>query len=103
MLRTAWESTVTRRRPQQRTHIDGSPCPEGTAQLPRRHRFCCEDFRQRAHACYFDVRYEWWPRQRGWFNVISPDAGGGGIAMAFCPHCGARLQGIRRSGRYFPV
>jgi hypothetical protein len=95
---------MTRRtKPAQRKHLDGSLCPEGTAVLPARHKFCCDMFRARAHACYFDVRYEWWPRQRGWFNVIMPEAGGGGIAMAFCPHCGTKLGGIRRQGRYFPV
>ncbi len=94
---------MSRRKPPVARHIDGTPCPEGTASLPRGHVFCCEAFRQRTLACYFDVRYEWWPRQRGWFNVITPDAGGGGIALAFCPHCGTKLRGMRRTGRYYPV
>lgn len=94
---------MSRRRLAERKHLDGSPCPEGTARAPRRHEFCCDEFQDRTLACYFDVRYEWWSRQRGWFNVISPEAGGGGIAMQYCPHCGTKLGGLRRSGRYFPV
>jgi hypothetical protein len=34
-------------------------------------------------ACYFDIRYEWWPKQKGWFNIISEAAGSGGIATSF--------------------
>lgn len=83
-----------------RTHADGSICPEGTARLPKRGKLCCAAFAARTEACYFDIRYEWWPSYRGWFTIIQPDAGGGGVAMNFCPHCGARLAGAKRSGRY---
>jgi hypothetical protein len=90
---------VNRRRPPG-IHGDGSICPEGTARRPRPYKPCCRDFDRHTLACFFDIRYEWWPRYRGWFNIISPSAGGGGIALNFCPHCGKRLPGIRRSGRY---
>lgn len=81
-------------------HADGSVCPEGTARRPRSYRPCCEEFDARTLACFFDIRYEWWPRYRGWFTIINPTAGGGGIAMNFCPHCGQRLPGRPRSGRF---
>jgi hypothetical protein len=84
-------------------HIDGSDCPEGTQRLPRRFTPCCEAFLHRTRACYFDIRYEWWPAQRGWFVGIDPSAGGGGIALSYCPHCGSRLGGIRRTGRQLEV
>lgn len=86
-----------------RTHADGSPCPEGTTRLPRTAKVCCAEFAARTRACYFDIRYEWWPRPRGWFTIIPPDAGGGGVAMNFCPHCGQRLPGVKRHGRYLEV
>ena len=83
-----------------RVHADGSPCPEGTQRIPRGKKLCCEEFETRTQACYFDIRYEWWPRYQGWFTIIQPDAGGGGVAMNFCPHCGQRLPGRHRSGRF---
>lgn len=81
-------------------HADGSVCPEGTARLPRPFKPCCETFAAHTRACFFDIRYEWWPKQRGWFTIIAPSAGGGGVAMNFCPHCGRRLAGRRHEGRY---
>jgi len=81
-------------------HADGSICPEGTARVPRGKKICCEDFRVRTLACFFDIRYEWWPEYKGWFTLVIPSAGGGGIAMNFCPHCGQRLPGRRRAGRF---
>ena len=78
------------------SHQDGSPCPEGTRCVPRAFAACCEPFAQRTVACYLDIRYEWWPKRRNWFIVIAPTAGGGGIAIQFCPHCGAKLSGRPR-------
>jgi hypothetical protein len=40
------------------------------------------------------------PCYRGWFTIISPAAGGGGIALNFCPHCGRRLPGRKPTGRF---
>jgi len=40
----------------------------------------------------YDVRYEWWSKTRAWVVLISDAAGGGGIAISFCPHCGAALR-----------
>jgi hypothetical protein len=48
-----------------RRHTDGTRCPEGTARLPRKFTPCCESFVARTAACYFDIRYEWWPKQKG--------------------------------------
>lgn len=81
-------------------HADGSICPEGTARVPRGKKLCCEAFKDRTLACFFDIRYEWWPEYKGWFSIVIPSAGGGGIAMNFCPHCGKRLPGRKRSGRF---
>jgi len=78
-------------------HSDGTVCPEGTRRVPRGFKACCESFAGHTTACYFDVRYEWWPRRKGWFIAIAKAAGGGGIAISFCPHCGARLLPLGRS------
>lgn len=83
-----------------RKHLDGSVCPEGTERLPSRYRACCPAFAQRTRACTFDVRYEWWRTLRHWFVVIAESAGGGGIAIAHCPHGGAKLSGGGRTGRW---
>jgi hypothetical protein len=58
--------------------------------LPRGWQPCCSVFEDHTKACYFDVRYEW-SSQHGWMNLIAPSAGGGGIVMSFCPHCGIKL------------
>lgn len=76
-------------------HYDGSACPEGTPAIPRAFKPCCPEFGSHTLACYHDVRYEWWPRRRGWFTVIAPSAGGGGVAISFCPHCGSRLTNAK--------
>jgi hypothetical protein len=86
--------------PKQTTHEDGSPCPEGTQSVPRVFAPCCEVFADHTAACYFDIRYEWWPKQKGWFIVIAPSAGGGGIAISYCPHCGSKLTGSARKSSH---
>jgi hypothetical protein len=78
-------------------HSDGSLCPEGTQSLPSRFKACCSEFTARTSACDVDIRYEWWPRYRGWYILISPSAGGGGIEIKFCPHCGAELRRRKKS------
>jgi hypothetical protein len=84
-------------------HADGTVCREGTRRVPRAFRACCSAFDHRTLACVFDVRYEWWPRQKSWFVPIHDTAGGGGIAIAFCPHCGAKLKGSSKEGRWLEV
>jgi len=91
-----------RKYPRAATHRDGSACPEGTRTIPRAFKPCCPEFGSHTLTCYHDVRYEWWPKQGGWFTVIAPSAGGGGIAISFCPHCGSRLtkgKASAQSGR----
>jgi hypothetical protein len=73
-------------------HADGTPCPEGTGKLPRAFAACCDAFAQHTRSCYVDLRYEWWTRSRAWFIVLAPEAGGGGIRISFCPHCGSDLR-----------
>lgn len=85
------------------THLDGSLCPEGTAQLPANRVLCCREFEARTTACYYDVRYEWQRRRRNWVIAIPPDAGGGGVAITHCPHCGAKLAGRNRKGRWLDI
>jgi len=75
-----------------KTHDDGSQCPEGTRKVPRGFKPCCDSFDQHTRACYFDLRYEWWPKYKGWFIPLAPKAGGGGIQIQFCPHCGTSLH-----------
>lgn len=73
------------------SHADGTPCKEGTRSVPDGFRPCCESFDGHTTSCDFDVRYEWWPKSGHWVIAISESAGGGGILIEFCPHCGLRL------------
>ena len=78
-------------------HEDGTVCPEGTRKVPRGFAACCEVFRGHTSTCYFDIRYEWWSKEKTWVTVIPDGVGGGGIEISFCPHCGLRLQGATAS------
>ena len=80
-------------------HNDGAICPEGTIKVHPKYKMCCEEFGRRTLACYYDIRYEWWPKSKGWFIIISPQAGGGGIRINYCPHCSAKLNGKPSGGR----
>lgn len=80
-------------------HPDGTPCPEGTRSVPDGFVACCEAFSDRTSACYFDIRYEWWASFGEWFIVIAPAAGGGGIGLDYCPHCGTALAKETRKAR----
>ena len=97
--RRRYASRMARPRPPVVTHLDGTPCPEGSRTVPRAYAACCATFDARTLACYHDIRYEWWSGQRNWFVCIAPDAGGGGVAIAHCPHCGATLKGSGKRGR----
>jgi hypothetical protein len=88
---------------EQLRHSDGTLCLEGTRRVPRAYRACCEAFDARTFTCVHDVRYEWWPGQKTWVIRISEQSGGGGIAMAYCPHCGAKLKGSGKSGRWLEI
>jgi len=84
-----------------RNHVDGTACLAGTSSLPPRYRPCCETFDGHVETCAYDLRYEWWPRQRGWVVAIAESVGGGGIAIRYCPHCGAELR--REAARKTPM
>lgn len=71
---------------------DGTRCVEGTRRVPRGFRPCCRVFASHTTSCAYDVRYEWWQRRRTWVVTIAESAGGGGIEIRFCPHCGRSLQ-----------
>src|SRR4051812_22708633 len=73
-------------------HTDGSLCLEGTSRVPKGFHACCAAFAVHTKTCEFDIRYEWWPRPKGWYVVIAEAAGGGGVEIGFCPHCGAKLS-----------
>ncbi len=60
--------------------------------MPRGFRACCRLFASHTTICEHDVRYEWWQNRRTWVVVIAESAGGGGIEIRFCPHCGRRLK-----------
>ena len=74
-------------------HADGTECKEGTQQVPVGFVACCEAFQEQTFACDFDIRYEWYDEgDKTWVIAISESAGGGGISINFCPHCGANLE-----------
>lgn len=81
----------------QRTHADGSICPEGTSLVPPDFSPCCEDFSEHTLSCYYDIRYEWDEADSEWVIVIPNSAGGGGILISYCPHCGASLSATSAS------
>jgi len=80
----------------QRRHADGTRCHEGTRLVPNGFSPCCPVFAAHVDTCHFDVRYEWWSEARLWVTAISESAGGGGVAISFCPHCGRRLRPATR-------
>jgi hypothetical protein len=73
-------------------HTDGTECLEGTTKIPKDFKPCCDVFDAHISSCAYDLRYEWWQKMKIWVIVISETAGGGGIAISFCPHCGSRLS-----------
>ena len=73
-------------------HPDGTRCLEGTRRVPRRFKACCRLFESHTATCAYDIRYEWWQKGRTWVVTIAESAGGGGIEIRFCPHCGRRLS-----------
>ena len=72
-------------------HPDGTLCLEGTTSLPPDFQPCCAVFAAHTATCAYDLRYEWRPKSRQWVIAIAEAAGGGGIVIAHCPHCGAPL------------
>jgi hypothetical protein len=78
------------------THSDGSICPEGTQSVPKSYTACCQVFEAHTRSCYYDIRYEWWSKARAWIIIIASSAGGGGIQIDYCPHCGANLKSTDR-------
>jgi hypothetical protein len=79
-------------------HSDGTLCKEGTTSVPKGFAACCAAFSDHVATCDFDVRYEWRRQSRDWVIAIPESAGGGGVRISFCPHCGSRL-GARRKGK----
>ncbi len=74
------------------SHPSGTKCPQGTSKVPDNFVPCCAFFESHTKNCYYDIRFEWWTNLAGgWVIVISPDAGGGGIAINYCPSCGRKL------------
>lgn len=86
-------------------HTDGTICLEGTKSVPRSFVPCCKAFSDHVTACAFDIRYEWWSRQKHWVIAISDSAGGGGIVINYCPHCGSKLTQTptAKSGRRIKI
>jgi len=71
-------------------HDDGTPCLEGTRQVPRGFQPCCDRFGASTTACVFDIRFEWWPKTKQWVIRIA-DGGSSGLKMSFCPYCGTAM------------
>lgn len=67
-------------------------CLEGTALIPVNFNPCCDVFAGHVETCAFDLRYEWWEKSQQWVIRIADDAGGGGVRVRFCPHCGHQLK-----------
>lgn len=78
-----------------RRHSDGTICLEGTRSVPHDYVACCETFLGHTTTCEYDIRYEWWHESRQWVIAIAEAAGGGGIIIEFCPHCGTKLPSTR--------
>ena len=74
-------------------HPDGTLCLEGISSLPPDSQPCCEVFAGHTATCAHDLRYEWWRKSRRWVIAIAESAGGGGIMIRYCPHCGTPLVG----------
>jgi hypothetical protein len=72
-------------------HADGSICLEGIKRVPRNFKPCCDFFKLHTTSCAYDIRFEWWSKKKIWVIPISDEAGGGGINILFCPHCGKKL------------
>ena len=70
---------------------DGSVCREGTRSVPDNFEPCCEMFDARTTYCVYDIRYEWWGDNHIWVIPIAEIAGGGGIEIRYCTHCGSQL------------
>lgn len=79
-----------------RSHLDGSPCKEGTRDVPENWEPCCAAFGGHVTTCEYDVRYEWWIGDAVGVIAIAASAGGGGVTIRFCPHCGHELRPASR-------
>ena len=73
-------------------HHDGTVCLEGTRIIPIDFNPCCEVFARHLDTCTFDIRYEYWSKSLEWVIIIAESAGGGGITIKYCPHCGSELS-----------
>jgi hypothetical protein len=75
-----------------RAHPDGSFCKEGTRAVPPEYEPCCPTLAGHLATCEYDLRYEWWSGDQVWVIAIADSAGGGGVVIQFCPHCGRKLR-----------
>ncbi len=73
-------------------HADGTLCLEGTSRLPASFVACCDVFDGHTSTCTYDLRYEYWEKSKMWVIAIAESAGGGGIEISYCPHCGTKLM-----------
>jgi hypothetical protein len=80
-------------------HPDGSRCRKGKQVVPSIFTPCCPEFQDHTMCCEYDIRYEWWRKSNRWVIVISDYAGGGGIEIHFCPHCGTPLPSDNKGVR----
>ncbi len=86
------EASVTPLPFARRTHLDGTPCLEGTRRVPAGFTPCCETFAAHTATCEHDLRYEWWANASEWVIRLPTPGGGGGVSISHCPHCGAALS-----------
>jgi hypothetical protein len=72
-------------------HPDDTECREGTRSVPDGWLPCCEVFAGHVETCAYDLRYEFRTQANHWFVAIPESAGGGGVEIGWCPHCGSFL------------
>jgi len=68
--------------------ITKDKCLEGTQQVPKKWKPCCDSFGYRTSSCQYEVRICWYGRGK-WGIPIPHD--NSYIRINHCPFCGAKL------------
>ena len=70
--------------------ITGDKCLEGTRQVPKKFKACCESFDFRTSACQYEARISWYSKNKMWGLPVL-DGGASFIHIKYCPFCGKEL------------
>lgn len=68
--------------------LTNDKCLEGTQQVPKRWKPCCDAFAYRTKACQYEVRIAWYGRSKWGIHVPHDDSY---IHITYCPFCGKKL------------